>query len=87
MNVSAKVDVVIADGTPEPMPLEAAAGEYTETVDATPEGADHDHKPTQHRDGKEPWCKACGLTAANQEPTSRHRPADRAGSPKNPATP
>lgn len=23
----------------------------------------HDHAPVQHRDGKPPWCNACGFTA------------------------
>ena len=27
-----------------------------------------DHRPVQHRDGKPPWCKACGLTACGTEP-------------------
>lgn len=30
----------------------------------------HDHKPVQHRDGKPPWCKECGLTASFQTPKS-----------------
>lgn len=30
-----------------------------------------DHKPVQHRDGKEPWCKACGTNAAGTFPSSR----------------
>lgn len=29
------------------------------------------HNPVQHRDGKPPWCRACGLTADYQEPRSR----------------
>lgn len=29
------------------------------------------HKPVQHRDGKPPWCRACGKTAANTVPNSR----------------
>lgn len=29
------------------------------------------HKPVQHRDGKPPWCKECGLTANNTIPKSR----------------
>ncbi len=34
----------------------------------------HAHKPVQHRDGKPPWCHACGLTADGQMPVSRfHR--------------
>lgn len=28
------------------------------------------HKPEQHRDGKEPWCRHCGLTAKWTVPTS-----------------
>lgn len=28
----------------------------------------HDHNPVQHRDGKEPWCNICFLTAAMTEP-------------------
>lgn len=26
------------------------------------------HKPVQHRDGKEPWCKKCGLTEDYRRP-------------------
>lgn len=33
------------------------------------EPADHEHQPKQHRDGKPPWCHACGLTATGQVPT------------------
>lgn len=29
------------------------------------------HKPVQHRDGKPPWCKECGLDANGNEPVSR----------------
>lgn len=29
----------------------------------------HDHNPVQHRDGREPWCNACGLTADFENPT------------------
>lgn len=29
------------------------------------------HQPVQHRDGKPPWCRACGLTRTGQEPVSR----------------
>lgn len=39
--------------------------------DVHPEQACTDHKPVQHRDGKPPWCKECGLTAAGVEPKSR----------------
>lgn len=28
----------------------------------------HKHEPKQHRDGKEPWCTECGLTAIFTEP-------------------
>lgn len=28
----------------------------------------HKHNPKQHRDGKEPWCEECGLTAIFTEP-------------------
>lgn len=34
-------------------------------------GGDHDHRPVQHRDGKPPWCKVCGLTTEGLEPVSR----------------
>lgn len=39
--------------------------------DAPPAKACTNHKPVQHRDGKEPWCKECGLTARGFEPHSR----------------
>lgn len=26
------------------------------------------HKPVQHRDGKPPWCKKCGLTEGGNKP-------------------
>ena len=32
---------------------------------------DHEHVPVQHRDGREPWCNECGLTAHLTEPVSR----------------
>jgi len=32
---------------------------------------DHEHVPVQHRDGCEPWCNECGLTAHLTEPVSR----------------
>lgn len=31
----------------------------------------HDHRPVQHRDGKPPWCKVCGLTEDGETPASR----------------
>ena len=33
-----------------------------------PAGGVHDHNPVQHRDGKEPWCNICFLTAEMTEP-------------------
>lgn len=30
--------------------------------------ANHEHVPVQHRDGKPPWCRACGLTADGKIP-------------------
>ena len=30
-----------------------------------------DHKPIQHRDGKPPWCRECGLTKDFKEPKSK----------------
>lgn len=30
----------------------------------------HDHKPVQHRDGKPPWCKTCGLDADFRDPSA-----------------
>lgn len=27
-----------------------------------------EHKPRQHRDGKEPWCDSCRLTSDGREP-------------------
>lgn len=35
-----------------------------------------EHEPKQHRDGKPPWCRNCGLTAGYQEPVSRLRVPD-----------
>lgn len=32
---------------------------------------DHDHLPVQHRDGKPPWCDACGMDAYGNPPISR----------------
>lgn len=35
-----------------------------------------DHRPTQHRDGKPPWCRSCGLTEHGGYPIARQpRPA------------
>ena len=33
-----------------------------------------DHRPVQHRDGKPPWCKTCGLTARGTRPIGRLDP-------------
>lgn len=30
-----------------------------------------DHQPVQHRDGKPPWCRVCGLTESGQIPERR----------------
>lgn len=40
-------------------------------LDFGPESDSHDHKPVQHRDGKEPWCRVCTLTADFREPVSK----------------
>ena len=36
-----------------------------------PLGVCSNHRPIQHRDGKPPWCRICGLTADGKEPISR----------------
>lgn len=36
-----------------------------------PLGVCSNHNPIQHRDGKPPWCRICGLTADGQVPKSR----------------
>lgn len=36
-----------------------------------PLGVCSNHNPIQHRDGKPPWCRICGLTADGKEPRSR----------------
>lgn len=33
------------------------------------------HEPVQHRDGREPWCNACGLTEGGKKPASRFEKA------------
>ena len=33
----------------------------------------HHHNPIQHRDGKPPWCKVCGLTADLKIPEFRFK--------------
>lgn len=38
------------------------------TVSPAPDA--HDHQPVQHRDGKPPWCAACGLTTDGSVPLS-----------------
>lgn len=48
--------------------LEAAA---VVPVQTPPTSTCGDHRPVQHRDGKPPWCKSCGLTASFAVPHSR----------------
>ncbi|QDH93149.1 hypothetical protein QDA02_gp16 [Microbacterium phage Margaery] len=54
---------------------EKMAEEREEPVTGEPEGAEplpeHDHTPIQHRDGREPWCRTCGLNADYNAPHSR----------------
>lgn len=38
-------------------------GKHVKEVDCA------DHRPVQHRDGKLPWCRACGLTKTGETPT------------------
>lgn len=49
--------------------------ERSEPVTGEPEGAEplpeHDHRPVQHRDGRAPWCRVCGLDADYNAPASR----------------
>lgn len=45
--------------------------EFTEIVKAEACMKAGTHKPVQHRDGKPPWCKECGLTAAGTVPMSK----------------
>lgn len=40
------------------------SGKHTRPIDCP------DHKPVQHRDGKPPWCRTCGLTADGTRPVS-----------------
>jgi hypothetical protein len=47
--------------------LYAWLGEY---LAETKEAPTHDHNPRQHRDGKPPWCRTCGLTADYTVPVS-----------------
>lgn len=44
--------------------------DYYIAKEAIVEQAPHTHIPTQHRDGKEPWCKKCGLNENNEQPQS-----------------
>lgn len=77
MNVSAKIDVIIADETPANTPLAdnqrdaADAADAADAVEIASAASDHNHKPVQKRDGKEPWCKTCGLTADGREPSAK----------------
>lgn len=43
----------------------------TATYAMPPESDGHAHLPIQHRDGKPPWCKECGLDAYFKTPVSR----------------
>ncbi|UDL16284.1 hypothetical protein SEA_KOZIE_88 [Microbacterium phage Kozie] len=40
-------------------------------VGEPPTPAEHDHRPVQHRDGRAPWCRICGLDADGNAPASR----------------
>lgn len=51
--------------------LANALRKAADEIDAQQIPADHEHKPVQHRDGKPPWCKGCGLTAEGRVPVSR----------------
>ena len=44
--------------------LGAQVGHRTSGIDCS------NHQARQHRDGKEPWCNHCGLTADGREPRS-----------------
>lgn len=35
-----------------------------------------EHRPVQHRDGRPPWCRACGHDATGREPVRAFRPGD-----------
>lgn len=48
---------------------------------------DHEHRPVQHRDGKPPWCKVCGLTADFTTPVSRFAAASSPTEPEQENTP
>lgn len=74
MNVSAHVDVVMADSAPVESPLTVETSEPP--TEAEPDSTEHAHKPVQHRDGKEPWCKTCGLNNDGQEPSKRRTTND-----------
>lgn len=50
---------------------EAAPAAGTAKYAMPPESDGHEHLPIQHRDGKPPWCKECGLDAYFREPKSR----------------
>lgn len=76
-NVSARVDVVMAVGTPAVKAEHVEAAPEQLAVAAEPEEVEqeHTHKPVQHRDGKERWCNTCGLTADGRTPEYRLLPA------------
>jgi len=49
------------------------------------------HRPVQHRDGRPPWCRECGLDATGRTPASRlpgqQPPAGTAQLQEQPSTP
>lgn len=49
--------------------LEEITSPPTISINAGP----HNHAPTQHRDGKEPWCDVCRLNKDYKYPTSFFR--------------
>lgn len=74
-----KVDVVVAPLRLAPVfqePVFAAIApesELSDGSDSAHDDDDHVHEAVQHRDGKEPWCKECKLTADGREPRARRR--------------
>lgn len=68
------------EGQPCPMVRIRALVEEAGLLDQAQPTEDHptiaqpfcmDHHPTQHRDGKPPWCKQCGMDAVGNEPKGR----------------
>lgn len=84
--VTVKIGGMHPVGSPPPMSINGVDVEHL-TSD--------EHKPVQHRDGKQPWCPVCKLTADGRTPTRKKvdpdappkkRPAARTA-PKKTATP